>query len=148
MFIPIVIFPFGRLKSSHLSPSPLRLSYFQIPRTCNRQTLRIDRTSGLEISCLLCALAYAFHSHPHTKQLSMYLSPWRIRSFVFMVLALLSGHEHSLGEAMVLLVLRVQIDSFRRHETRSSTQCVWALDPDSLFSNCSSRAKRMLYSSV
>ena len=51
---PIVIFPLGRLKSSHRSPSPLRLPYFQIPRAYNHKTLRIDRTSGLEISCLLC----------------------------------------------------------------------------------------------
>jgi len=68
---PIFIFPLGRLKSSHPSPSPLRLSYFQIPSAykLNHKTLRIDRTSGLEISCLLCGLAYAFHSHQHTKQL-------------------------------------------------------------------------------
>jgi hypothetical protein len=66
---PIIIFALGRLKSSHPSPSPLRLSYFQIPSAYNHRTLRIDRPSGLEISCLFCALVYAFHSHLHTKQL-------------------------------------------------------------------------------
>ena len=72
----------------------------------------------------------------------MCLSTWRIRFFVFMVWVLLV-HERFLGEAMVLLVFRAQIDSFCRHET-----LVWVLDPDSLFSDCSSSAKRALYSSV
>jgi len=61
----IVIFPLGRLPPV----TPLRLIYVQIPIVYNHQSLWIDLTSGLEISCLFCTLAYAFHTHPHTKQL-------------------------------------------------------------------------------
>ena len=55
----IVIFPLGRLPPI----TPLRLIHFQILIVYNHQTLWIDLTSGLEISCLFCMLAYAFHTH-------------------------------------------------------------------------------------
>ena len=101
--------------SSHPSPSSLRLSSFQIPSTLDHQTLRIDCTSGLAISCLFCALR--MHSiATRTRNNYVSLNPWRIRSLVFMVFDLL-GHERFLGESMILLVLRAQIDSFRHHET-------------------------------
>jgi hypothetical protein len=47
------------------------------------QTLRIDHASGLEISCLFCTLAYAFHSHQHMKQLCIVYPTGRFDPWFF-----------------------------------------------------------------
>jgi hypothetical protein len=74
MRIPNRHFPHLEDLSPPTSPSPLRSFHFQIPSAYSRQwqTPRIDHARGLEISCLFCMLAYAFHGHPHTKQLCIF----------------------------------------------------------------------------
>ena len=87
------------------------LFFFQIPSAYNHRTPRIDHASGLEISCLFCTLVYAFHIQQHTKQLYISQLHWRIRFPVFVIWELL-GPERFLRDAMYLLGLHAQFDSF------------------------------------
>ena len=68
----------------------------------------------------------------------------RIRSPVFVIWELLRP-ERFLRDAMDLLGLRAQIDSFCQCEALSQPKRFWVLNPNSLFSDPSSSAKQALH---
>jgi len=71
-------FPTWKVKSflAHCASS---ISKSRASITTTTTTTRVDLASGLEISCLLCTLAYVFHSHDTTNCL---LTLWAFGMYI------------------------------------------------------------------